>query len=88
MMAKGRRAVGIVVGMGLFLGPVSGQAKGPPPTSPSFFTSTVSFKVFVVKARGQRFEYIGQTPSPNPIQIPPCEFWFVRPFGEIDLAGR
>jgi len=50
------------------------------------FNSKLRFRVLVQLEDGQPPEKIGETPSEQPLAIPPCRSWQVEPLGKFDLA--
>jgi hypothetical protein len=62
------------------------QTETQPATRATTFSSAVAFRVFAVKSPDADEQLIGQTPSPQPLEIPACLYWFVMPEGVVDVG--
>jgi len=50
---------------------------------PDAFNSAMSFGVFAVV--GEKHLLVGRTPSEQPVSIPPCRWWYVKPLRPVDM---
>ena len=50
---------------------------------PKTFNSEVAFDVYAVT--GGVWEFVGQTPSKEPLTISPCDYWLVEPRSPVDM---
>ncbi len=51
------------------------------------FSSDLRLRVFIIREAGGELEWIGETPSAHPLDIPRCASWGVRPFGRVDVKA-
>ena len=51
------------------------------------FSSDLHLKVSIVRKAGDRREWLGETPSARPLEIPRCASWGVEPIGRIDMEA-
>jgi len=94
MMGKKRWVAGMAVGIAILAASGYGLEKDPMPKTSASFSSPLSFDVYAVMTWNREFDFLGRmhflgrTPKDNPIQIPTCDFWFVKlpEVGKADMA--
>ena len=52
---------------------------------PETFGSAVAFEVHAVDGWSDRV--VGKTPCDPPLEIPPCDWWYVEPVAPVDIKA-
>jgi len=68
----------------------AGCIEDAPPTTrqaAQSFNSSLQLQVWVATEAGGKERQIGVTPAPQPLEIPPCEEWWIRPIGNTTVEA-